>query len=155
MSQGYFESWRIWCCKLLLPIHWNHFCSWYEIKVSTRTETRYPSCELESTPKKYFAPTAFQTHWLNIELDLQSLFVLHVHSCTHWLRNRNTPPPCIWALIRRRYLSAKIDDISLWPSGETWQHRHFNIQTAVLLKHDSEGTNSSKTGNYDKLNPTS
>jgi hypothetical protein len=24
-------------------------------------------------------------HRLNIELDLQSLFGLHVHSCTHWL----------------------------------------------------------------------
>ncbi len=28
-------------------------------------------------------------HRLNMELDLQSLFGLHVHSCTHWLR----PPP--------------------------------------------------------------
>ncbi len=25
-------------------------------------------------------------HRLNMELDLQSLFGLHVHSCTHWLR---------------------------------------------------------------------
>jgi hypothetical protein len=29
---------------------------------------------------------------LNIELDLQSIFWLHVHSCTHWLRPRNPPP---------------------------------------------------------------
>ncbi len=34
-------------------------------------------------------------HRLNIELDLQSLFGLHVHSCTHWLRPRNPPPPPI------------------------------------------------------------
>jgi hypothetical protein len=27
-----------------------------------------------------------------MELDLQSLFGLHVHSCTHWLRLRNLPP---------------------------------------------------------------
>ncbi len=27
----------------------------------------------------------------NIELDLQSLFGLHVHSCTHWLRPSNSP----------------------------------------------------------------
>jgi hypothetical protein len=33
--------------------------------------------------------------WLNIELDLQSLFGLHlhVHICTHWLRHRNSLPP--------------------------------------------------------------
>ncbi len=30
---------------------------------------------------------------LSMELDLQSLFGLHVHSCTHWLRPRNPPPP--------------------------------------------------------------
>jgi hypothetical protein len=51
---------------------------------------------------------------LNMELDLQSLFGLHVHSCTHWLRHRTPPhPPRIWAHIRERYWSAKIDDISV------------------------------------------
>ncbi len=30
---------------------------------------------------------------LNMELDLQSLFGLLVHCCTHWLRPRNRPPP--------------------------------------------------------------
>jgi hypothetical protein len=34
-----------------------------------------------------------------MELDLQSLFGLHVNSCTHWLRSRNRPPPSIWALL--------------------------------------------------------
>ncbi len=42
------------------------------------------------------------------------LFELHVHSCTHLLRSHNTPVPRIWAHIRCRYWSAKIDDISLW-----------------------------------------
>ncbi len=28
-----------------------------------------------------------------MELDLQSLFGLHVHSCSHWLRPRNSPLP--------------------------------------------------------------
>jgi hypothetical protein len=28
-----------------------------------------------------------------MELDLESLFGLLVHCCTHWLRPRNTPPP--------------------------------------------------------------
>jgi hypothetical protein len=50
---------------------------------------------------------------LNMELDLQSIFGLHVHSCTHWLRPRNSRPPRIWARIQGRYWSAKIDDISL------------------------------------------
>jgi hypothetical protein len=43
----------------------------------------------------------------------QSLLGLIVHSCTHWLRPRSPPPP-IWAHMRGRYWSAKIDDISLW-----------------------------------------
>ncbi len=71
-------------------------------------------------------------HWvykpprLNMELDFQSVFGLHVHSCTHWLRPRNPPPsPRIWAHIRGRYWSAKIDDISLWPPDKllSWQRK--------------------------------
>ncbi len=55
-------------------------------------------------------------HRLNMELDLQSLFGLHVHSCTHWLRPRNPHPPApIWAHIRGRYWSAEIDDIFVTP----------------------------------------
>ncbi len=38
-------------------------------------------------------------HSLNMELDLQSLFGLHVHSCIHWLRPRNLPPPPAFGLI--------------------------------------------------------
>jgi hypothetical protein len=36
--------------------------------------------------------TADQTHRLNMELDLQSLFGLHVHSYAHWLRPSNHTP---------------------------------------------------------------
>ncbi len=54
-------------------------------------------------------------HRLNMELDLQSLFRLHVHSCIHWLWPRNLPPPRNWAHILGRYRSAKKDNISLWP----------------------------------------
>jgi hypothetical protein len=50
-------------------------------------------------------------HRLNMELDLQSLFGLHVHSCTHWLRPRNPPPHLGSSHIRGRY--GQIDDISL------------------------------------------
>jgi hypothetical protein len=48
-----------------------------------------------------------------MELDLHSLFGLHVHSCTYWLRPRILPPSSrILTQIRGRYWSAKIDDIS-------------------------------------------
>jgi hypothetical protein len=54
-------------------------------------------------------------HRLNMELDPRRLFGLHVYSCTHWLRPRDSPPPHprIWAQIRGRYWSAKVGDISL------------------------------------------
>jgi hypothetical protein len=50
------------------------------------------------------------THMLNMELDLQSLFGL---LCTAVLTPRLPPSLRIWAHIRGRYWSAKIDDISL------------------------------------------
>ena len=37
-----------------------------------------------------------------------------VHSCTHWLRLRDSPlPPAYELVLRGRYWSAKINDISL------------------------------------------
>jgi hypothetical protein len=38
-----------------------------------------------------------------------------VYSCTHWLRPHNPSPPTprVWAHLRGRYWSAKIDDVSL------------------------------------------
>jgi hypothetical protein len=40
-------------------------------------------------------------------LDLPNLFVLHVHSCTHWLRPINPPPPAFGLILRGRFWSAK------------------------------------------------
>jgi hypothetical protein len=55
---------------------------------------------------------------LNMALDLQRLFGLYVHSCTHWLRRSQLPTsPRIWAHIRGRYWSATIDDIFCHPLG--------------------------------------
>ncbi len=51
-------------------------------------------------------------HRLNMELDLQSLFGLHVHSCTHCLSPRNPPPPNLGSYTRA-LLVLQIDDISL------------------------------------------
>jgi hypothetical protein len=50
-----------------------------------------------------------------MELDLQSLFWLHVHSHTHWLRPRN-PPPLPFPAFGLLY-EGKIADISLGPPG--------------------------------------
>jgi hypothetical protein len=54
------------------------------------------------------------SHRLNMELDLQSLFGLHVHSCTHWLRPPQLPPSHAFGLIYEGAIGkAKIDEISL------------------------------------------
>ncbi len=52
-------------------------------------------------------------HRLNMELNLLSLFGLHVHSCTHWLIHRDSPPPPHLDSYTRALLVSKIDDISL------------------------------------------
>jgi hypothetical protein len=55
-----------------------------------------------------------KTHRLNMELDLQSLFGLQVHSCAHWLRLLNPPPaPHLGSYTRALLVRTKIDDISL------------------------------------------
>ncbi len=52
-----------------------------------KRERRCPGCDMKVGHTR-----------ANMELDLQSLFGLHVHSCTHRLRPPNPPPP-IWAHI--------------------------------------------------------
>jgi hypothetical protein len=55
-------------------------------------------------------------HRLNMELDLQSLFGLHVTWCAQLYSLAETPqlppPPAFGLALRGRYWSAKIDDIS-------------------------------------------
>ncbi len=74
-----------------------------------------------------------QSHRLNIELDLQSLFGLHVHSFTHWLRPRIPPPPPIWAHIRGRYWSAKIETSLFKPLYRQYDKRK-GKQSVYILK---------------------
>ncbi len=56
-------------------------------------------------------------HRLNMEVDLQSLFGLHVTWCAQLYSLAETshlpPPPAFGLVLRGRYSSAKIDDISL------------------------------------------
>jgi hypothetical protein len=75
--------------------------------------------------------------------EIERLFGLHVHICTHWLRQRNLPPsPLAFGLIYKgRYWSAKVDDISLWPpdlSSLSPQPTHFNSQQGSPLSRLSE-----------------
>ncbi len=59
-----------------------------------------------------------KNHMLNMELDVQSLFGHHVHSCTHWLRHATHPPPPHLGSNTRALLVSKKDEISLWPSDK-------------------------------------
>ncbi len=63
-------------------------------------------------------------HRLNMGLDLRSLFGLHVHSCTHWLRPRNSPPPPSFGLIYE---------------GAIGQNRRHLIVTPWIDQHASVG----------------
>jgi hypothetical protein len=44
-------------------------------------------------------------HGLNRELDFQSLFGIHVHSCSHWLRLLIPPPPHLGSYTRALLVS--------------------------------------------------
>ncbi len=69
-----------------------------------------------------------------MELDLLSLFRVHVHSCRYSLAENPRPPPLrLWAHLRRRYWSAKTDDISLWPPLlENWMSSAFFCERSIL-----------------------
>ncbi len=64
-----------------------------ELKRQKEGKFAYIFCIILKNSK--FADTLAEALYqrLNMELDLQSLFGLHMHSRTHWLRLRN-PPPC-------------------------------------------------------------
>jgi hypothetical protein len=69
-----------------------------------------------------------------MELDLQSLFGLHVYSCTHWLRPPQPPPliPPHLGSYTRAYWSAKIHDVSLGPPALLCYLTAFNFELAFL-----------------------
>ncbi len=45
----------------------------------------------EPLVRSFTGSTKTLFHRLNMEIDLQSLFWLYAHSCSHWLRHRNSP----------------------------------------------------------------
>jgi hypothetical protein len=69
-------------------------------------------------------------HRLNMELDLQSLFGLHVHSCTHWLRPRNPLPPPAFGLIYEGAIGQPIQTtycilVSTWIKSTNYGRRRY------------------------------
>ncbi len=56
-------------------------------------------------PRNSPSPTPIPPHWLNMELYIQCLFGLHVHSCTHLLRPRNPFPPHLGSYTRALLVS--------------------------------------------------
>jgi hypothetical protein len=86
------------------------------IAVKMKFDERGKQFTFFSHPRSHALPL---TDRLTLELDLRSLFGLRVHSCTHWLRPRNSPLPRHLGSYRGRYWSAKINEISLWPLAPT------------------------------------
>ncbi len=78
-------------------------------------------------------------HRLNMEISKVFLgsISLDVHSCTHWMRPRNPPPPCIWTRITRALLVRKDRRylfVTPWPpwwtssGGRSLEHAKDKIQ---------------------------
>ncbi len=72
-------------------------CPLYEVR-KTKTIFRIPWQGSDTVIFRYCfldfdRKTRGTRHRLNMALDLQSLFGLHVYSCPDWLKPRNSPPP--------------------------------------------------------------
>jgi hypothetical protein len=88
--------------SIFYPIAYLYLSARRRMVTRTMAGTRFSSrntpnlCATTSPGRRYpQRATTGKTseHWLNMELDLQSLFGLCVNSCTHWLRPCNPPPP--------------------------------------------------------------
>ncbi len=91
-------------------------------------------CEKFSAPFRWKGEKYCQNHRLNMELDLRTLFGLHVHCTLYTTLFIGWDPATlpsrrhIWAHIRGHYWSAKIDYISCEPLAKTynlnflWRH---------------------------------
>jgi hypothetical protein len=62
------------------------------------------------------------SHRLDMQLDLQSLFWLHVHSRTHWLRPRNPSLPPAFGLIYEGAI------------GQLRKNRHFLVTPWIRIR---------------------
>jgi hypothetical protein len=71
-----------------------------------------------------------------------SLFWLHVHSCTHWLRPRNPPPPHLGSYTRALLVSQDRRHLFVTPcmlrtvfelSGELIQYSNWLLEHRIVL----------------------
>ena len=73
-------------------------------------EDSFFAAVLAGLPYHFMAGKGFTVdsrHRLNMKLDLQSLFGLHVHSCTNWLRPSNSTSPRALGTYTRALLVSK------------------------------------------------
>ncbi len=122
----YFRHWPSRCLQKLifnnifsayyfLKVHLHHFCMMIEGSGSGSI----PLTSGSGWPKNMWIRwIRIRNTGLNIEVDLQSLFGLHVTWCAQLYSLAETPqpppmPPHLDSVLRGRYWSAKIDDISL------------------------------------------
>ncbi len=76
------------------------FTRWWKLEVNW-----WYVCVCGSSCVRNGASFIIYSHKLNMELDLQSLFGLHMHSCNYWLRPRNPLPPHLGSYTRALLVS--------------------------------------------------
>ncbi len=72
------------------------------------------------------------SHRLNIWRKISKVYLGSCAQLYSWAETPH-PPPRIWAHIRRRYWSAKIDDISLWPPAISYRCPSYPIERPFSL----------------------
>ena len=88
-----FHGWR-WHGEVFWNTDTFNVCTY----VRTSYKAHFPHNSYKYIVQIYMERPLPYTHKLNMESDLQSLFGLHAHSCTHWLKPRNSSPPRAFAL---------------------------------------------------------
>jgi hypothetical protein len=74
-----------------------------------------------------------------MELDLQSLFGLHVHGCTHWLWPLNPPPPAFGVIYegtigQPRWTTSLIDDLIMVNKTDPFKSTTYYLQYVMLYR---------------------
>ncbi len=78
-------------------------------------------------------------HRLNMELDLQSLFDLHAHSCTHWLRRPHNQTPSLQHLgSYTRALSVSQDRQHLFLTPEIGELYCFSTESGAMTVYQNK-----------------
>jgi hypothetical protein len=82
-------------------------------------------------------PDVWYEHRLNMELDLQSLCGLHVHSCTTWLKP--CTPPAFGLIFEGALGQTKVDDIYCDPLAvNKCTYRLSGLDCTIQLLHQAD-----------------